>query len=88
MDVINNLTIHTPGSLYEAFRPVKAKQVWDSFCFVSTPKHGSWLNMAKVELNAPASQCLNRPIDIIEEVRKKADAWQHHRINKRSIVNW
>ena len=49
--VMDNLNTHTPGSLYEAFAPDKAKALWDRFEFVYTPKHGSWLNMAEIEIN-------------------------------------
>ena len=49
--VMDNLNTHTPGSLYETFTPEAAKALWDRFEFVYTPKHGSWLNMAEIELN-------------------------------------
>jgi len=49
--VMNNLNTHEPGSFYEAFPPDKAKALWERFDFVYTPKHGSWLNMAEIELN-------------------------------------
>ncbi len=86
--VMDNLNTHTPGSLYEAFHPVKAKELWDRFDFVFTPKHGSWLNMAEIELNVLIGQCLNRRIDNIEDVGKEATAWQDYRDKKKSIVNW
>lgn len=86
--VMDNLNTHTPGSLYEAFQPAKAKQLWDRYDFVFTPKHGSWLNMAEIELNVITGQCLNRRIDNIEEVRKEAAAWRQYRNNKDSKVNW
>jgi len=60
--VMDNLNTHTPGSFYEAFAPAKAKPLWDRFEFVFTPKHGSWLNMAEIELNVLIGQCLNRRI--------------------------
>lgn len=86
--VMDNYNTHTPGSLYEAFPPVKAKYLWDRFEFVFTPKHGSWLNMAEIELNVLTGQCLNRRIDNIEEVRQETIAWQSHRNNKKSTVKW
>ena len=49
--VMDNLNTHRPGALYEAFPPAEAKALWDRFEFVYTPKHGSWLNVAEVELN-------------------------------------
>ncbi|MDP8239787.1 MAG: transposase, partial [Candidatus Hatepunaea meridiana] len=77
-----------PGSLYETFRPDKAKWLWERFEFVYTPKHGSWLNMAEIELNVITGQCLNRRIDDIEVVRKEVHAWQESRNNKNAKVNW
>lgn len=86
--VMDNLNTHTPGSLYETFQPDKAKALWNRFEFVYTPKHGSWLNMAEIELNVLIGQCLNRRICDIEVVRKEAKAWQEFRNNKTAKVNW
>ncbi len=86
--VMDNLNTHKPGSLYETFSPAKAKKLWDRFNFVYTPKHGSWLNMAEIELNVVIGQCLSRRIDNIEEVRSEVSAWQRHRNNKEAKVNW
>jgi hypothetical protein len=86
--VMDNLNTHTPGSLYETFPPDKAKALWNRFEFVYTPKHGSWLNMAEIELNVLTRQCLSRRIDTIEDVRNEVDAWQEFRNNKNAKVNW
>ncbi|MCP3872451.1 MAG: IS630 family transposase [Desulfobacteraceae bacterium] len=86
--VMDNLNTHTPGSFYETFSPGKAKKMWDRFEFVYTPKHGSWLNMAEIELNVLIGQCLGRRIDNIEAVEREASAWQKHRNNKEAKVNW
>ncbi len=86
--VMDNLNTHKPGSLYETFPPDKAKALWDRFEFVYTPKHGSWLNMAEIELNVLTGQCLNRRIDDIEVVRKEVLAWQEVRNNKNAKVKW
>ena len=86
--VMDNLNTHSPGSLYETFQPDKAKAIWDRFEFVYTPKHGSWLNMAEIELNVLTGQCLNRRIDDIAVVRKEVLAWQEFRNNKNAKVNW
>ncbi len=86
--VMDNLNTHKPGSFYEAFSPDKAKDLWDRFEFVYTPKHGSWLNMAEIELNVLTGQCLGRRIDNIEEVRQETYAWQEYRNNKEAKVNW
>lgn len=86
--VMDNLNTHNAGSLYEKFPPSKAKALWDKFEFVYTPKHGSWLNMAEIELNVLISQSLNRRIDNIETVKKEVAAWQEYRDNKNAKVNW
>jgi len=86
--VMDNLNTHTPGSFYETFLPEKAKALWDKFEFVYTPKHGSWLNMAEIELNVITGQCLNRRIADVKIVKKEARAWQKHRNNKNAKVNW
>ena len=86
--VMDNLNTHVPGSLYETFHPEKAKAIFGRFEFVYTPKHGSWLNMAEIELNVLTGQCLNRRIDDIEIVRKEVLAWQEFRNNRNAKVNW
>jgi len=86
--VMDNLNTHGPGSFYETFPPDHAKALWDRFEFVFTPKHGSWLNMAEIELNVLIGQCLNRRIDDIEVVKKESTAWQEARNNKGAKVNW
>ena len=86
--VMDNLNTHVPGSLYEMFAPDKANALWDRFEFVYTPKHGSWLNMAEIELNVLGGQCLNRRIDDIDFVRSEVQAWQEFRDNKNATVNW
>ena len=86
--VMDNLNTHTPGSIYETYEPEIAKALWDRFDFEYTPKHGSWLNMAEIELNVLTNQCLKRRIDNIETVRKEAYAWEKHRNNKNAKINW
>jgi len=86
--VMDNLNTHKPGSLYEVFSPEKAKEIWDRFEFVYTPKHGSWLNMAEIELNVLMGQCLRRRIDKIVTVKKECYAWQKNRNNMDSKINW
>ena len=86
--VMDNLNTHKPGSLYEVFTPEKAKALWDRFEFVYTPKHGSWLNMAEIELNVLTQQCLNRRLSKISEVKSEVDAWQIHRNNRNAMINW
>jgi hypothetical protein len=86
--VMDNLNTHGPGSLYEMFAPAAAKALWDRFEFVYTPKHGSWLDMAEIELNVLIKQCLNRRIDNLEEMRAEVEAWQKRRDNMGSRINW
>jgi len=86
--VMDNFSTHKPGSLYDKYKPEKAKQIWDRFEFVFTPKHGSWLNMAEIELNVLMGQCLDRRIDSIEEVSRQAKAWEFARNKKHSKINW
>ena len=86
--VMDNLNTHEAGSFYEAFPPDKAKALWDRFNFVYTPKLGSWLNIAEIELNVLTGQCLKRRMDTIEFVRKEVLAWENNRNNKNAKVNW
>ena len=86
--VMDNYGTHVPGSLYKTFPPEKARSLWEKFEFVYTPKHGSWLNIAEIELNVINSQCLNRRIDDIGIVTKEVEAWQKFRNNKNAKVNW
>ncbi len=86
--VMDNLNTHRPGALYEAYPPDEAKALWDRFEFVYTPKHGSWLNVAEVELNVMIRQCLNRRIDCIEVLRREVAAWQASRDRIQAKVDW
>lgn len=86
--VMDNLNTHTPASLYEAFPPERAKALWDRFEFVYTPKHGSWLNMAEIELNVMIAQCLDRRIDNIDTLRSEVAAWQAERDHLNAKINW
>ena len=85
MDILNT---HNAGSFYETYPPEIAKILWDRFEFVFTPKHGSWLNMAEIELSVLTGQCLNRRIESIDTVRSEVKAWEEARNNKTSRVNW
>ncbi len=86
--VMDNLNTHTPAALYEAFPAQEAKALWDRFEFVYTPKHGSWLNMAEIELGVMIRQCLSRRIDNIETLSAEVSAWQQHRDNEKATINW
>ncbi len=86
--VMDNLATHKASALYEAFVPEEAKRIWDRFEFIYTPKHGSWLNMAEIELNVLMGQCLNRRIDNIDAMKQQVKAWQQDRNNKEAVINW
>jgi hypothetical protein len=86
--VMDNLNTHRPGALYEAFPPAEAKALWDRFEFVYTPKHGSWLNVAEIELSVLVRQCLNRRLDSADMLRSEVDAWQARRDQRETKVNW
>ena len=86
--VMDNLNTHKPGSLYEKFKPKEAKRILDRFEFVYTPKHGSWLNMAEIELHVLNGQCLNRRIENMDTIISETTAWMNHRNNKVAKINW
>ena len=62
--------------------------MWDRFEFIHTPKHGSWLNMAEIELNVLSGQCLNRRMDSLPQVTAAVAAWQHERDNHHARIQW
>ncbi len=86
--VMDNLNTHRPGALYDTFEPAEAKALWDRFEFVYTPKHGSWLNVAEIEINVMIRQCLHRRIDSIDTPRKKVAAWKAARDQIQAKVDW
>jgi hypothetical protein len=86
--VQDNLNTHSPASLYEAFEPAEAKRLADRFEFHYTPKHGSWLDMAEIELGILGRQCLSRRIENVEELRREVQAWEQQRDASDSKVNW
>ena len=86
--VMDNFKTHAASAFYETFEPTEAKRLWDRFEFVYTPKHGSWLNMAEIELHVLNGQCLNRHISTMEKIKEEVEAWQSNRNNKNSKINW
>lgn len=86
--IMDNFKTHSPSALYETFTPEEAKRIWDRFEFVFTPKHGSWLNMAEIELHVLNGQCLNRHMATIDKVKTEVYAWQSNRNNKEAKINW
>jgi len=86
--VQDNLNTHSPASLYEAFAPAEAKRLADRFEFHYTPKHGSWLDMAEIELGILSRQCLSRRIDNVHDLRREVKAWETTRDAAGTKVNW
>jgi hypothetical protein len=86
--VLDNLNTHSPGSLYEAFPPAEAKRLADKLEIHYTPKHGSWLNIAEIELSVLGRQCLDRRIAAPAVLRAEVAAWAHTRNAAGGRVNW
>jgi hypothetical protein len=86
--VMDQLNTHSPASLYEAFVPAEAKRIADKLEIHYTPKHGSWLNMAEIELAALSRQCLARRIPNAEPLRREVAAWEAKRNAGTVKVNW
>jgi hypothetical protein len=85
---MDNFKTHDASAFYESFVPEEAKRIRDRFELIYTPKHGSWLNMAEIELHVLSGQCLNRHIATKLEITKEVEAWQNQRINKNAKINW
>ena len=86
--VMDNLNTHKPASLYKRFKPEEARRITKKLEIHYTPKHGSWLDIAEIELNVMTRQCLNRRIDNIEFLRKELAAWEMERNETKANVNW
>jgi hypothetical protein len=86
--VMDNLNTHTLGSLYEAFEPAKARALAQRLEIHHTPKHGSWLNIAEIELSALTRQCLDRRIDDIDLLNSELTAWQNATNADQRQVHW
>ena len=86
--VCDNLNTHRLTSLYKAFAAEEALRLASRLELVHTPKHGSWLNIAEIELSVFSRQCLNRRIPDLETLRSEAEAWQQHRNENAGRVDW
>jgi transposase len=86
--VTDNLNTHSTACLYEAFEPDRARRIAAKFEWHYTPKHGSWLNMAEIELSALGRQCLNRRIDSLAELARQVAAWEADRNERQVEVKW
>lgn len=86
--IMDNLNTHNIASLYEAFKPQEAQRLASRLEIHHTPKHGSWLNMAEIELSVLKGQCLNRRIAERSTVESEILAWENHRNSKMKMINW
>lgn len=86
--VLDNLSTHKPGALYDAFPPEKAHALLQKLEFHYTPKHGSWLNMAEIEFSALSRQCLARRISDIATLRREVDQWARDCNRTQRQIHW
>ena len=86
--VMDNLNTHTPASLYEVFPPAEAQRLKERLEFHYTPKHGSWLNVAEIELSALSRQCLQQRIPDREQLARQAATWERQRNAGTRKVDW
>ncbi len=86
--VLDNLNTHTIGSLYETFSPAEAFRIANRLEIHYTPKHGSWLNMAEIEIGVLSGQCTGRRIATIEQLSGEIAHWENSRNTTARTVNW
>jgi len=84
----DNLNTHAPASLYKAFEPAEARRLLDRLEIHYPPKHGSWLDVAEIELSVFTKQCLSRRIEDIDTLRREAKAWAEARNDAQTGVVW
>jgi hypothetical protein len=85
---MDNLNTHQAASLYEAFEPERARRIIDKREIHHTPKHGSGLNMAEIELSVLARQCLDQRIESIAQLRQEVEAWDLERNERQVEIKW
>lgn len=86
--VMDNLNTHSPASLYEAFEPAEARRLINRLEIVYTPKHGSWLNMAEIELSVLSRQCLGDRVPDQPMLAARVERWQKNRNASRATIDW
>ena len=86
--VCDNLNTHNISSLYETFEPAEARRIWERLELHHTPKHGSWLDIAEIELSAFTKGCLGRRIATMEELQRESTAWYVDRNKRQKGVDW
>lgn len=84
----NNLNTHTIASLYEAFEPVMARRLVEKLEIHYTPKHGSWLNMAEIELSVLSRQCTNDYFENANQLAQRIEAWERKRNDEKTRIDW
>lgn len=86
--VMDNLNTHKLASLYEAFPPEQARRLAERLEIHHTPKHGSWLNMAEIELSVLSRQCLDQRLESQEKLRQEVKAWESERNEQQVEIKW
>jgi DDE superfamily endonuclease len=86
--VSDNLNTHTPAALYETFPPAEARRIARKLEFHHTPKHGSWLNMAEIELSVLSGQCLDRRLGDRPRLEQEVAAWEADRNRQHATITW
>lgn len=86
--VLDNLNTHTPAALYEAFDPAEARRILRKLDFHFTPKHGSWLNMAEIEISILSRQCLKQRVGSLEQLDEVTTKWTGARNAQQAKINW
>jgi len=85
---MDNLNTHKLGSLYSTFKPEEARRIAERLEIHYTPKHGSWLDMAEIEIGVLSRQCLNKRIPDQETLRSEIEKWEKKRNQETICVNW
>jgi len=86
--VMDNLNTHSPASLYEAFPPAEARRLIEKLEIHHTPKHGSWLDIAEIQLSVLARQCLHQRIDSMVGLKKILEAWEERHNAETHTISW
>ncbi len=86
--VTDNLNTHAPASLYKAFPPEEARRLAERFEWHYTPKHGSWLDMAEIEIGVMSCQALSKPLPNLESFKQQVRAWTINRNMECAKINW
>jgi hypothetical protein len=86
--ILDNLNTHKLASLYEAFTPAEARRIARKLEWHYTPKHGSWLNMAEIELSVLQQQCLGRRLPNADTLTREIAAWEHQRNVEKATIDW